>query len=137
MSSRIGVLIGLVLLIVFGLYSVVRNGHDESVIPVYESDEATLFTHQHLPLSLQGSMSAEDVGMILELELAYMKKIGLVSDKPSLEEPEETPELDMEKMAGFIAAEAARRGRSFSLDEILEVLAAEDHYLRQEGIIEE
>lgn len=137
MSSRIGVILGLVLLIVFGLYTVVRNGHDSAKIPVYEADEASLITFQHLPQSLQESMTEADVGIILELEFAYMEKIGLVTDASPVDEPAAAPELDMEAMADFIRAEAAKMGKSFSADEILHVLAAEDVYLRQEGIIEE
>lgn len=137
MPARVGTIIGLVLLIVFGLYTVVRNGHNGSEIPIYQVDEAAMITFQHLPDDLQEIMTEEDVALILELEFAYMKKIGLVSDALPVDTGDDVPELDLEAMADFIEAETARMGKSFSPDEILGVLAAEDVYLRQEGIIEE
>lgn len=136
MLSRIGVIAGLVLVLVLGLYTVVQNGKDGPVeMPVTVTDEATMVTFEHLPVSLQDHLSEADVSLILALELDYIKQNGMEQPPPAAG-TNAVPALDMNAMAAFIRDEAAHRGTRFTLEQIRAVLAAEDEYLRQEGMVE-
>jgi hypothetical protein len=137
MKRRVIITGALIVVVVFGLYSVANKKHDDSLFVPPEPNEATLITYEHLPSALHDVLTEEDVALILDLEFVYMKKAGLTRETPPAKTGENEPGPDLTEMAKFIVAEAAKKQKSFTTQAVIGVLEAENAYLRMEGNVEE
>jgi hypothetical protein len=106
---------------------------DDDAPAVYDPDAAAQVAYDHLSSKLRNYVTRGDVARILDLCLRFQQKIGLVSDGPGTGGP--APELIETEMVEFIKSEAERNLRFFSHEVIEGVLAAEQIYLKQIGVI--
>jgi hypothetical protein len=103
-------------------------------LPHYDPAEAAAVSYRNLPPDVKARLSPADVERILDLELEYQEKVGLVGDSPSADGEEAT--LDYAEMVDFIRGEGRQRQLLLSPDAIEAVLDAEQVYLGQIGAIE-
>lgn len=103
--------------------------------PTYDTVEAGKVTYANLPENLKSKLTNQDVDLILELEFQYQQKVGLTSDSnaPATSEP---VVMD-DKLNQFIIEEAKKSNKTYSSEDIDEVLKAEEVYLKQIGAIKE
>jgi len=103
----------------------------ESESFVYDPEAAAAFIWQRLPQDVKRCLSRRDVDRILDLELQYQEKIGLVCDGPSDTPPDDAdlPVLDMDEVVRFVRQAAAAAGAPLSDEAIEAVLDAEIEYL--------
>lgn len=113
--------------------------------PFYNDIEARKVTWNNLSNKFKKRVSKGDVALVLDLEFKYQQKIGIVNKfrivkgrgTKTLSSNVASIIIDGGKLNKFIIAEAEKKGRTYVNEELDAILAAEEVYLDQIGVLEE
>lgn len=128
MNKKIFITITLItsFLIIMSLFTFFKKS------PVYNPEDASNITYKALPENIKTLLKKEDVSYILDIELQYQQKVGIIGNGPEPKEPMQIND-DLDK---FILEEARENGKTYSAEVISQVLLAEEVYLKQIGALE-
>jgi hypothetical protein len=96
----------------------------------YDEKEAIAFIIKALGEEEINRIGAGAIDKVLEYELDYLTKQGVISEEESISQY--PVEIDIEDMAEFIAEKSG-----LNVDDILEILDAEEAYLESIGLIDD
>lgn len=119
----------------YALRGAARISPHESA-PAYDPDQALAFVWSEIPGDLRERLGHEAIGLVLALELEFMKQAGAVvngkAPRPSADVVIGAPET-----VDYIIEQAAERGVELVPDDVHAVIDAEAEYLLAIGAIGE
>jgi hypothetical protein len=126
-------ILGILALIVIVIFILIKIFVGTSSIPFYDDIEAKKITFENLPDNFRGNLSKVDIDLVLDLEFQYQQKIGLIDGSVKYG-PDNSPPMGAE-LNKFIIAEAKKKDKNYSNEEVDAILRAEEVYLKQLGVI--
>lgn len=103
--------------------------------PVYDIDEAAEVVYENISEELKEKLDFEDIVKILEVEIEYQEKTGIISDQESMVD---IPlDVDFDAMDYYIIHECAKKGIILTYEELEEIMEGETIYLRKLGLVDD
>lgn len=103
----------------------------------YDPDEALSFVWSELPSDVRERLDHETVGLILAVELEFMKQAGAVINGKQARPPVEGLIIGAPETVDFIVNQASELGIEVSPDDVNAIIEAEAEYLLAIGAIGE
>lgn len=128
-----GLFIG-ILIIAFPLGLLLERYFRLSYRPIYDPDQAAMVVYQQLSPTLQSLLTKDGIRLILDLEFEYQQKIGLVGNVGE-EKTKHPIKVDVQDQNIFLVSKLREKGKNFTIEQITEVLKAEEVYLKQIGVL--
>jgi len=108
-----------------------EGNYDE---PLYVVEDAAEVVYENISEELKEQLDIEDIIKILEVEIEYQEKTGIISDQESMVYI--PMDVDFDAMEYFIINECVKKDIILTYDELREILDAETIYLRSLGLID-
>lgn len=105
--------------------------------PAYDPDEALSFVWSEIPADVRERLGHEAVGLVLAIELEYMKQAGAVVNGKQKRPPAKGLVIGAPETVDFIIEQASELGVEVSPDDVHAIIEAEAEYLMAIGAIGE
>jgi hypothetical protein len=103
--------------------------------PVYDIDEAAEVVYENISEELKEKLDIEDIAKILEVEIEYQEKTGIISDQESMVDI--PMDVDFDAMDYYIIHECAKKEIILTYEELEDIMEGETIYLRKLGLVDD
>jgi hypothetical protein len=103
--------------------------------PVYDIDEAAEVVYENISEKLKEKLDIDDIVKVLEVEIEFQEKTGIISDQESMVDI--PMDVDFDAMDYYIIHECAKKGIILTYEELEDLMEGETIYLRKLGLVDD